>query len=206
MLLFDIVCNFCYIAKFMGNGRCYCQFFACCVRCWDNILATRCYFVTDILSLWWWPLLWLMLCHCGRWNHICYDWCCCPIQWTKPFFECFCYIRYNSYLMWMADVIAIVADVVATIAICFIVVDVITTCCWLMLLPNMWWLMLLPNMWLLMLLPSVADGMATLCNGLMLLPCDRWNNHMVGMWTDLTVLVADGTATESIILILVLCC
>ena len=61
----------------------------------------------------------------------------------------------------MADVIAIVADVIATIAFCYIVVDVITTCCWLMLLPSVWWLMFLPNMWWLMLLPSVADGMAT---------------------------------------------
>ena len=51
----------------------------------------------------------------------------------------FCYIRYNSCLMWMADVTAIVANVFATIAICFIVVDVIATC-WLMLLPSMWWL------------------------------------------------------------------
>ena len=42
--------------------------------------------------------------------------------------------------MWMADGIAIVADVNATI--CFIVVDVMTTCYLLMLLPNMWWLML----------------------------------------------------------------
>ena len=91
----------------------------------------------------------------------------------------------------MADVIAILADIVATMAICFIVVDVINTCCWLMLLPNMWWLVLLP---------SVADGMATLCDGLMLLPCGRWNNYMVGMWADLIALVADVTATESIIL------
>ena len=57
-----------------------------------------------------------------------------------------------------------------------------------------------------MLLPSVADGMATLCDGLVLLPCGRWNNHMVGMLADLIALVADGTATESIILILVLYC
>ena len=35
----------------------------------------------------------------------------------------------------MADVIAIVANVIATIAFCYIVVDVITTRCWLMLLP-----------------------------------------------------------------------
>ena len=27
----------------------------------------------------------------------------------------------------------------------------------------------------------VADGIATKCDGLMLLPCGRWNNHMVGM-------------------------
>ena len=36
----------------------------------------------------------------------------------------------------MAEVIAIVTDVIATIAFCYIVVDVITTCCWLMLLPS----------------------------------------------------------------------
>ena len=72
----------------------------------------------------------------------------------------------------MADVIAIVADVIATIAFCFVVVDVITTYCWRMLLPSVWWLMLLQ---------SVADGIATLCDGLMLIPCDRWNNHLVGM-------------------------
>ena len=106
----------------------------------------------------------------------------------------------------MADVIAIVADVIATIAFCYIVVDVITSSCWLMLLPSVWWLMLLPNMWWLMLLPSVADVIATLCDGLMLLPCGRWNNHMVGMWADLIALVEDGIATETIILILVLCC
>ena len=52
----------------------------------------------------------------------------------------------------MADVIAIVAAVIATIAFCYIVVDVITTCFWLMLLPSVWWLMLLP---------SVTDGIAT---------------------------------------------
>ena len=46
----------------------------------------------------------------------------------------------------MADVITIVAGVIATIAFCYVVVDVITTCCWLMLLPSVWWLMLLPNM------------------------------------------------------------
>ena len=135
-----------------------------------------------------WPLnviLWQMFCHCG--DSLCCGWCCATVvdettfvmtdvivifNGINHFLKCFCYIRYNSYLMWMADVIAIVADVVATIAIYFIVVDVITTCCWLMSLPNMWWLMLLP---------SVADRMATLCDGLMLLPCGRWNNHMVGM-------------------------
>ena len=51
----------------------------------------------------------------------------------------------------MADVIAIVAGVIATVSDCT-VVDVITTLCWLMLLPNMWWLVFLP---------FVADGIAT---------------------------------------------
>ena len=60
----------------------------------------------------------------------------------------------------MADVIAIVAGVIATVADCT-VVDVITTLCWLMVLSSIWWLMLLPNMWWLMFLPFVADGIAT---------------------------------------------
>ena len=141
--------------------------FVCCVRCYDNILTTRCCFcdrcfVTVVMAF-------------------CCGWCCATVVdettllWLmllsffnglNHFFEMFCCIRYNSYLMWMADVIATIASS------CFIVVDVITTYCWLMLLPNMWWLMLLP---------SVADGIATLCDGLMLLPCGIWNNHMVGM-------------------------
>ena len=37
----------------------------------------------------------------------------------------------------MADVVAIVADVIATVTDCT-VVDVITTLCWLMLFPSIW--------------------------------------------------------------------
>ena len=82
----------------------------------------------------------------------------------------------------MAGVIAIVADIIATIAFCYIVVDVITTCCWLMLLPIVWWLMFFAKYVMADVVGIVADGIATfLCDGLMLLPHGRWNDHMVGM-------------------------
>ena len=46
-----------------------------------------------------------------------------------------CYNRYDNYCCEMADVIAIVADVIATVSDCT-VVDVITTLYWLMVLPS----------------------------------------------------------------------
>ena len=47
-----------------------------------------------------------------------------------------CYNRYDNYCCDMADVIAIVADVIATVF-DYIVVDVITKLYWLMVLPSM---------------------------------------------------------------------
>ena len=102
-----------------------------------------------------------------------------PLLWMKPhcYDWCYCHINVLDHFMNVLTISDItIANVngwcychcgwcFATIAFCYIVVDVTTTCCWLMLLPNVWWLMLLPNMWWLMLLPSVVDGIATLCEG-----------------------------------------
>ena len=87
----------------------------------------------------------------------------------------------------MADVIAIVADVNATIFVCgrwnHIRYFVVCGRChshttnWLMLLPK--WQMELPHMNGLMLLPNVADGTATYVRADDFVYCGRWNSHCV---------------------------
>ena len=84
----------------------------------------------------------------------------------------------KQLLLCMADLIAIVDDVIATYWLSLY---------WLMLLP-MWWLMLLPmyNGWCFYHMWQMEWPL--LCDGLMLLPCGRWYSHLVGMWADVICL------------------
>ena len=81
-----IILQYC---QFFVCGRCYCQFLVVCQMLWHHFWPLFVVLVTDVLSQWWWPYLWLMLCHCGRWNPTGYDWCCCHFQWTEPFLHMF---------------------------------------------------------------------------------------------------------------------
>ena len=131
----------------------------------------------------------------------------------------------NNYYVIMADLIANVADVIATYWLMFTWLMLLPKC-WLMLLPTIYgwcychvWLMLLPLLIVVILADVIANVMADvfticgrwnshfICDGLMLLPCARWYNHLVGMWADVVwPMWQMEWATESIILVLVLCC
>ena len=114
----------------------------------------------------------------------------------------------NNYYVVIADLIANVADVIAT---CWLMYTwlMLLPKCWLMLLPTIYgwcychvWLMLLPQLIIIVLADVIANVMANvfticgrwnshfICDGLMLLPCGRWYSHLVGMWAD--VIWPDG--------------
>ena len=69
-MIFVILPNFLLVADVIANV-------CCCVRCCDTILPLLSFFVTDVCHSGDGLILWLMLCHCGAWNHTGYGRCCC---------------------------------------------------------------------------------------------------------------------------------
>ena len=118
----------------------------------------------------------------------CWMWQMLLSHFLKPM-EIFWQMLFAIYYV-MADVIAIVANVNATIFVCgrwnhiryFVVCGrcYSHTMNWLMLLPK--WQMELPHMNGLMLLPNVADGTATYVTADEFVYCGRWNSHLVTGW------------------------